>query len=514
MKRYNRSIVLQFDSDSTGNGGAELPVTVRDSTTQIIAKVYSANDPILANEITDLKSDSLGNYTFYVQDGIYDIIINEGLTSQLTLKDEQIIDQALLALEKVGLTVVPGQTVYSLENDMTSQNVVYINGVMQHETDGAYSIVNGDLVLSEGLTSKDTLEVWNRIVGSEVPTSPTDIDYSYVSIRDLLNTDLSSVPFAIGERIETKGKANEGDGGGSIYEVATFTTVDFTSVIPLNGSVVGKLIRGPVRSRGNNATEVIAHRGFTDFNVEQTMYAFTSALEYGADSLECDIQVTSDGELILFHDVEMEVLLNNITGKVKENTFAATQLATWREFSFGNVLEDKVHLTKFTDLLNYVQQVGCFLHAEIKDYRTRADIDLIVAAIVELGLEGNVTLHSFFLSDIQYVRSINKNIKVAFLSNTLDGVDFDNIAVTVGFDWVKRDKFAMAALRIEAIDDPLNIPNPIIKEFHDADVEVAAWTLNNAKDIAIARRNNVNAIMCDLPSFRKQPLVRNHGTSI
>ncbi|KPQ21082.1 MULTISPECIES: glycerophosphodiester phosphodiesterase [unclassified Halomonas] len=50
------------------------------------------------------------------------------------------------------------------------------------------------------------------------------------------------------------------------------------------------------------AFQVIAHRGASGHAPESTMAAFEQAHEWGVDYLELDAQITSDGELVVFHD--------------------------------------------------------------------------------------------------------------------------------------------------------------------------------------------------------------------
>jgi glycerophosphoryl diester phosphodiesterase len=47
---------------------------------------------------------------------------------------------------------------------------------------------------------------------------------------------------------------------------------------------------------------VAAHRGVADGAGENTLAAFTNAIEVGADMIEFDVRRTRDGELIAFHD--------------------------------------------------------------------------------------------------------------------------------------------------------------------------------------------------------------------
>ncbi|WP_152617878.1 glycerophosphodiester phosphodiesterase [Phaeacidiphilus oryzae] len=47
---------------------------------------------------------------------------------------------------------------------------------------------------------------------------------------------------------------------------------------------------------------VVAHRGSSGSIAEHTLAAYRRALEEGADALECDVRLTSDGHLVCLHD--------------------------------------------------------------------------------------------------------------------------------------------------------------------------------------------------------------------
>jgi glycerophosphoryl diester phosphodiesterase len=55
-------------------------------------------------------------------------------------------------------------------------------------------------------------------------------------------------------------------------------------------------------------TWVIAHRGASSERTENTLPAFERAIELGADFVEFDVQASSDGELVVFHDLRLERL--------------------------------------------------------------------------------------------------------------------------------------------------------------------------------------------------------------
>jgi glycerophosphoryl diester phosphodiesterase len=71
--------------------------------------------------------------------------------------------------------------------------------------------------------------------------------------------------------------------------------------------------------------QVLAHRGLvSEFVPENTIKAFADALHAGADVIETDIQCTSDGVAIIFHDADLKRLAG-ISKKVSETS--------WKEIS-------------------------------------------------------------------------------------------------------------------------------------------------------------------------------------
>jgi glycerophosphoryl diester phosphodiesterase len=89
----------------------------------------------------------------------------------------------------------------------------------------------------------------------------------------------------------------------------------------------------------------IAHRGLHGGKViENTETAFAAALHHGY-AIECDVQLTRDGEAVVFHDDEVDRLLDS-SGLVK--TFTTSQLKT---MTFKN---GKDRLQTLTELLEQV----------------------------------------------------------------------------------------------------------------------------------------------------------------
>lgn len=67
--------------------------------------------------------------------------------------------------------------------------------------------------------------------------------------------------------------------------------------------------------------KIIAHRGFSSDYPENTLLAFTKALEAGADGIETDLQLSRDEAVILFHDDTLKQI-TEAEGTPQEYTLA------------------------------------------------------------------------------------------------------------------------------------------------------------------------------------------------
>lgn len=69
---------------------------------------------------------------------------------------------------------------------------------------------------------------------------------------------------------------------------------------------------------------IIAHRGSSAVAPENTMAAFTKAIEMGSDMIELDVQRSKDGHIVVIHDHTLKRTTNG-TGLVRDHTLAELQ---------------------------------------------------------------------------------------------------------------------------------------------------------------------------------------------
>ena len=65
--------------------------------------------------------------------------------------------------------------------------------------------------------------------------------------------------------------------------------------------------------------KIYAHRGSSIAHPELTMAAYKAAVDEGADGFECDVRITKDNQLVLWHDADMQRVAGN-SARIADST--------------------------------------------------------------------------------------------------------------------------------------------------------------------------------------------------
>src|SRR3954451_6167999 len=103
----------------------------------------------------------------------------------------------------------------------------------------------------------------------------------------------------------------------------TFAIIAAAAAVALTAVPTAQAQSGPEDAA---APLVVAHRGASGTRPEHTFASYDRALELGADYIEQDLQVTSDGVLVVMHDGTLNRTVRgdaaNCTGNVSSKTLA------------------------------------------------------------------------------------------------------------------------------------------------------------------------------------------------
>ncbi|PID52112.1 MAG: hypothetical protein CR972_03750 [Candidatus Moraniibacteriota bacterium] len=129
----------------------------------------------------------------------------------------------------------------------------------------------------------------------------------------------------------------------------------------------------------------IAHRGLWTENIpENSFFAFENAIENGW-SIELDVQMTSDGKLVVFHDWKID-RMTDMKGKI-------TKISS-KNISNVYLGNTKQKIPFFVDLLDFVDgRVPILIEMKYRGFRKKTYIENLFSALE--GYEGKYALSSF-----------------------------------------------------------------------------------------------------------------------
>jgi glycerophosphoryl diester phosphodiesterase len=162
-----------------------------------------------------------------------------------------------------------------------------------------------------------------------------------------------------------------------------------------------------------NRPLIFAHRGASKVAPENTMPAFEAAIRLGADGVEMDVQYSSDGHLVVIHDLTLEALTNGI-GRV-----TAQPLGTLRALDAGSHFGPQFAGTRIP-LLDEVLDLlrgRLLVNVELKAADTAsAGIGADVAAAVRAhGMADQVVVSSFNPFALRRAKQAGPEIECALL---------------------------------------------------------------------------------------------------
>jgi glycerophosphoryl diester phosphodiesterase len=230
---------------------------------------------------------------------------------------------------------------------------------------------------------------------------------------------------------------------------------------------------------------IAAHRGASAIAPENTRAAIDAAIDAEAELIEFDVRVTADGHLLLFHDDTLERFGG---GKKK---FADLDAATARRIDVGSFFDASFSDERPPTLAEAVEQClegGAIPLIEHKTGEPAA----YLAVLKELDAVDKVIVQSFNWDFLAGLRALDADIKLGALGK--DKVSDGKLATITAFSpamvgWKDAD-----------------ITSPAIERFHQADLAVAVWTVNNERRMKALAAAGIDILITDKPEEAKTVL--------
>lgn len=168
-----------------------------------------------------------------------------------------------------------------------------------------------------------------------------------------------------------------------------------------------------LRRERNGRPLLVGHRGAMDVAPENTLPAFEAGLAGGADLLELDVQLTADGQVILFHDTEL-FYKAAVRGQI--GNFTADYLRTLDVGSYFDPHFAGLHMPLLDEMLAWAKD-RVALMIELKHgpiFNPTLDRE-VVRLIEQHSMENQVVLISFDQFALRRVKQMNPNLTVSLI---------------------------------------------------------------------------------------------------
>jgi len=224
-----------------------------------------------------------------------------------------------------------------------------------------------------------------------------------------------------------------------------------------------------------NKTLIIGHRGARGYAAENTLSSFQKALDMNVDGVELDVHLSSDGEIVVFHDETLDRITD---GKGNISDYSLSEL---KDFRVAN--EHQIPTLK--EVFDLVDK-RCFINIELKGEGTAKPV---VALIEDYIANKNWDYSHFQVSSFDWnmlteVSELNPEIFIGVLTE----IDLESALA-----FAKKIK----AKSINPYFQFLSAENT--KQLQDEGFQVFPWTVNEPADIEKIKSFKADGIITDFP---------------
>ena len=211
---------------------------------------------------------------------------------------------------------------------------------------------------------------------------------------------------------------------------------------------------------------MIAHRGLSGIEMENTCSAFVAAGNRSYFGIETDVHVTADGGFIIIHDDSTKrVAIDEL--RVEESTFETLRSLRLCDKDGKRGRKDLMlpSLREYTQICKKYEKVSVL---ELKNPMQPEQIDGIIEAVREEGWLEKTIFISFALSNMIHVRKALPNQKAQYL-------------ISGQHDWQE----ILDTLRQYDLDldiDHRILTEQMVKDVHQLGKELNVWTVNQLQD--------------------------------
>lgn len=230
------------------------------------------------------------------------------------------------------------------------------------------------------------------------------------------------------------------------------------------------------------------HRGARGHAPENTLLAFDLAFDLGAEGIECDAQLSADGQVVIIHDSTVN---RTTTGR---GAVSAMSFDALRALDAGKLAQIPQRIPTLDETLALTRERGGLLNLELKadnDSEAVAVAEAVAPILNELtthdSLRSRLLISSFEFPAISRIRELAPWVRVGALYG--------------GRAWTRQTMIETAQrLGAQAIHPhPRILTEDTVRAAHDAGLAVNVWTANRLATIRQLIAWGADAVFSDFP---------------
>jgi glycerophosphoryl diester phosphodiesterase len=242
---------------------------------------------------------------------------------------------------------------------------------------------------------------------------------------------------------------------------------------------------------GAHRTMIVAHRGASAVEAENTLPAFEAALAAGADAVEFDVRLSAEGVPVVMHDPDVSRTTDG-AGLVRDMTLAQLKRLSIRTTGGAS-----------TEVPTLAEALACLSGRALADIEVKnipgepdfePDRERVVEAIISalVGSPGteSVLLSSFNPFSLSRSRELAPGVLTGLL--TAEGVD---ARAAVGFARERGDAWVLPF-----VGEVLDAGESFIEEAHAAGLLVGTWIVDDPDRAVALMLKGIDAVATNDPA--------------
>jgi len=237
------------------------------------------------------------------------------------------------------------------------------------------------------------------------------------------------------------------------------------------------------------STLIHAHRGASAYFPENTLTAFSKAIEQGADCIELDVHLSKDNQIVVAHDERLERVSNG-TGYINDHT-----LEELKQLDFSKVKPERAEtksapqtIPLLSEVLTLVKPTRLTMNIELKTTeRLYPQLpETLVALAGEFSMSDRIIYSSFNHYSLAQIKNIAPNAKIGLLYN------MGMVDPWVYANYVKADAIHPFYYVIASLPET-------VQRCHEKGVKVNVWTVDDPQSIKLMLKCGVDGIITNKP---------------